>query len=116
MTGDLHILRPFKRAESIGVRKASALSGKSEGTIIAWARKYHLGRKIGDAWHISVVAFAMFLDGDRSALAAYLSGVRQDEIVAAYYRRAGLGDLLSLPEFSGRGAICPSSTNPPIAA
>jgi hypothetical protein len=100
MTGAPHILRPFKRAESISTRKASALSGKSEGTIIAWARKYYLGRKIGDAWHISIVALTMFLDGDREALAAYLGGARQDEAVASYYRRAGLGDLLTLPEFS----------------
>jgi hypothetical protein len=94
-----HILRPFARTECIDVRKASALSGKCEGTIVAWAQKYHIGRKIGNAWHISKPALVMFLDGDRKALAAYLAGARQDEIVAAYYRRLNLGDLLSLPEF-----------------
>jgi hypothetical protein len=116
MNGDLYILRPYSRRESIDVRKASAMSGKSEGTIIAWAGKYHLGRKIGNAWHLSVVALTMFLDGDPRALTAYLSGERQDEIVAGYYRRLGLGDLLSLPEFSCQTAACAIPANPPNGA
>lgn len=39
------------------------------------------------------------LDGNKRALDAYLSGQRQCDLVAQYYNRAGLADLLELAEF-----------------
>jgi hypothetical protein len=39
---------------------------------------------------VSQVALAMFLDGDRKALKAYLAGERSSDLVRSYFDRLGL--------------------------
>jgi hypothetical protein len=79
-------LSPWELAENDGV--------------LAWEARFP-GRRIGCGWRVSCVALAMYLDGNKMALAEYHAGARAlSERVAAYYRRFGLGDLLKRPEFS----------------
>ena len=56
----------------------------------AWAANFDLGRPVGGRWMISRVALAMYLDSDRKALRAYLSGDRESALVVAYFQRFGL--------------------------
>jgi hypothetical protein len=84
------ILVPFDKRECISLKQAADIAGKSESTMRAWAEEHGLGRRIGDGiWSVSLVALAMFLDGNRNALRAYHQGDRVSEAVLAYYRRAG---------------------------
>jgi hypothetical protein len=48
---------------------------------------------------VSKAPWAMFLDGDLKALRAYHKGDPTSEVVALYFKRVGLGDLvvISLP-------------------
>jgi hypothetical protein len=74
--------------------------GRSERVIRNWCVQFGIGRQLtGGPWSVSRVALLMFLDGNKRALDAYLSGHRQCDLVAQYYFRAGLADLLELPEF-----------------
>jgi hypothetical protein len=41
------------------------------------------------------VALTMYLDGDAKALAAYLQGDRESELVIAYFERCGLAPVMS---------------------
>jgi hypothetical protein len=85
------ILIPFDRREGISLKEAAKLAGKSVGTIRNWCVERSIGRKVGGGtWIVSKVALSMFLDGDDVALAAYLSGDRESEIVAPYFARFNL--------------------------
>ena len=72
-------------------KDAASIAGKSESTMRGWCDEHGLGRRIGGGtWSVSKVALAMFLDGDMKALRAYHAGDRTGELVAAYFRRAGI--------------------------
>jgi hypothetical protein len=97
---DWRVLIPFDRREGVGLKEAAKRAGKSEATVRTWCAQHGVGRRVGGGnWVISQVALAMFLDDARDALAAYHNGERRSDIVAAYYRRCGLADLLERPEF-----------------
>jgi len=78
------ILIPFDKRESMTLRDAAKLAGKSEGTVRTWCQQHDIGRRVaGGPWCVS-----------RVALAAYLAGDRHGVLVAPYYERLGLGALL----------------------
>jgi hypothetical protein len=88
---DRKILSPFDKRECISLKEAADIAGKSESTLRAWCDEHGLGRRVGGGtWSVSKVALAMFLDGDTKALRAYHAGDRTGELVAAYFRRAGI--------------------------
>jgi hypothetical protein len=88
---DRKILSPFDKRECINLKEAASIAGKSESTMRGWCEEHGLGRRIGGgSWMVSKVALAMFLDGDVKALRAYHAGDRESELVASYFRRAGI--------------------------
>jgi hypothetical protein len=92
-TDDRKILVPFDKRECIGVKEAAAIAGKSQSTMRGRCSKDGLGRRVGDGtWMVSKVALAMFLDDDLKALKAYHAGDRTSDLVAPYFKRAGLTD------------------------
>jgi hypothetical protein len=84
------ILLPFDVREALTLREAAILAGRTAVTIRTWCSIYDLGRRIGGQWRVSKVALAMYLDSNREALRAYLSGDRQSEAVLEYFERCGL--------------------------
>jgi hypothetical protein len=84
------VLIPFNLAEAMTVPAAAEIVGKSAVTARSWCSLYDLGRRIGGQWWVSRVALAMFLDSDRDALRAYLSGDRASELVTSYFDRCGV--------------------------
>lgn len=84
------ILVPFRLDEAIPLKEAASIAGKCERTLQHWCARYGLGRRIGWAWHVSRVALAMHMDGNREALAAYHAGTRAGPLVDPYYERARL--------------------------
>jgi hypothetical protein len=99
----LHTLIPFAVEECLTIGQAATIAGKSERTLRNWCVEHDIGRRIaGGAWAVSSIALAMLLDDNSDALAAYHHGARgQCELVATYYNRLGLGDLLKRREFGG---------------
>ena len=92
---DWQTLVPFDRREGVTLKQAAGIAGKSESTLRGWCERHGLGRRVGGGtWVVSRVALAMFLDGNRRALTAYLAGRRTEDAVAAYFRRLGLEMLL----------------------
>lgn len=90
------ILVPFDKRECMTLKQAADVAGKSESTMRTWAEVHGLGRRIGGGtWSISRVALAMFLDGNARALRAYHAGDRATDLVAGYFVRAGLADMIS---------------------
>jgi hypothetical protein len=85
-----HVLIPFDIGEALSISEAATIAGRSTVTVRTWAANFDLGRPVGGRWMISRVALAMYLDSDRKALRAYLSGDRESEIVVHYFRRFGL--------------------------
>lgn len=84
-------LIPFDKREGFSLVNAAKLAGKSVGTVRSWCLQHGLGRRVGGGtWIVSKVAFAMFLDGDMVALAAYQSGDRSSLLVAPYFKRFDL--------------------------
>ena len=115
----LKVLTPYDLREGISLKKAADRAGKSETTLRNWCMQYGLGRRVGGGvWVVSNVALAMFLDDDRIALTAYLSGDRSSSLVKQYFERVGV----PLPEVaadlttSARGTKRPASDVPPSAA
>jgi hypothetical protein len=89
------ILIPFNKRECISLKQAADIAGKSESTMRAWVEEHGLGRRIGGGtWSVSRVALAMFLDGQERALRAYHAGDRVTDLVAGYFARAGLADMV----------------------
>ena len=66
------------------------MAGRSVRTLREWCARLDIGRRIGGRWAVSKVALAMLLDGDKTALAAYLAGDRQSDVVTAYFERCGV--------------------------
>jgi hypothetical protein len=82
-----HVLIPFDLKEALTIPDAAKLAGRSTVTVRAWAANFDLGRPIGGRWMVSRVALAMYLDSDRKALRAYLSGDRESRLVVSYFDR-----------------------------
>jgi len=58
-------------------------------------RRAWLGRRIGGGtWSISRVALAMLLDGQERTLRAYHAGDRVTDLVAGYFARVGLAEMV----------------------
>jgi hypothetical protein len=85
-----HVLLPFDIREAISISDAARIAGRSTVTLRTWAANLDLGRPVGGRWMISRVALAMYLDSDRKALRAYLSGERESALVISYLERFGL--------------------------
>jgi hypothetical protein len=85
-----HVLLPFDIREALSISDAARIAGRTIVTVRAWAANFDLGRPVGGRWMISRVALAMFLESDRLALTAYLSGDRESRLVVAYFARFGL--------------------------
>ncbi len=81
------ILRPFHRSEVLSVAEAASVAGKSVRTIRSWCLLRDVGRRIGGRWAVSKVALAMLLDGNKEALAAYLTGDRTSSMIKSYFDR-----------------------------
>jgi len=81
------ILRPYHRQEAISAQEAAELAGKSVRTIRNWCLLHDLGRRVGGSWAVSKVALAMWLEGAREALNAYLAGDRASSLVREYFSR-----------------------------
>lgn len=85
------VLLPYDYREAISTSVAARRAGRSQRTIRKWCEDHGIGRHIaGGQWKVSVVALAMFLDGETKALGAYLAGDRESEAVAAYFDRLGV--------------------------
>lgn len=84
------ILIPFDIGEALSISEAATIAGRSTVTVRTWAANFDLGRPVGGRWMISRVALAMFLESDRRALKAYLSGDRESRLVISYFERFGL--------------------------
>jgi len=87
MIGEPQVPRPFHRSETLSIAEAADLAGKSVRTVRDWCACLDIGRRVGGQWAVSRVALAMFLDGDRNALASYLRATSQT--VLAYFERCG---------------------------
>ena len=90
------VLRPFHRSEVLSVAEAARIAGRAVRTIREWCARRDIGRRIGGRWAVSKVALAMLLDGDKTALAAYLSGDRSSPMVTAYFERCGVPSVRRL--------------------
>jgi hypothetical protein len=97
----LRVLVPWDSREAICVTEAAKIAGCSLVTIRTWAQMDGLGRRVGGRWMISKVALAMYLDGDMRALAAYLAGDRESDLVAEYFKRVGLSPVISPAQIAG---------------
>lgn len=87
----MKVLTPYDPREGISLAAAARRAGKSETTIRNWCPQYGLGRRVGGGvWVVSQVALAMFLDGDKAALAAYHAGDCSSPQVSEYFERFNL--------------------------
>ena len=84
------VLRPYHRSEATSVAEAARIAGRSPRTIREWCLRYDIGRRICGQWAVSRIALAMFLDGNKEALAAYLVGDRSSPMVTEYFERCGV--------------------------
>ena len=85
-----NILRPFDPREAASIADIAQRWHRTTVTVRRTARERGLGRKISGQWYCSVVAWSMFLDGDRDALNSYHAGDRTSPKVAAYFERFGI--------------------------
>ena len=90
MNDEPQVLRPFHRSEVISIAEASTIAGRSIRTLREWCMRLDLGRRIGGQWAVSKVALAMWLDGNKEALRAYLTGDRATMLVTDYFQRCGV--------------------------
>jgi hypothetical protein len=81
------VLKPFSRAESRTTEEAAAFCGRTRRTMRNWCTQYNLGRRIGGAWVMSIVALDLFVNDEQEALRHYLSGDRRHPTVVAAYER-----------------------------
>lgn len=82
-------------AQCISLKQVADIAGKSESTMRARAEERGLGRRIGGGtWSISRVALAILLDGQERALRAYHAGDRVTDLVAGYFARVGLAEMV----------------------
>jgi hypothetical protein len=106
-------LIPYDKREGFSLGEAADLAGKSVGTIRNWCLQHGIGRRVGGGtWVVSKVAFAMFLDDDMVALAAYQSGDRSSPLVAPYFERFNLISQKPQSSQSSQGAQSPQPAQP----
>ena len=84
------ILRPYIPEEAASLGEIAKRFGRSKATIRRHTAVEGLGRKIAGQWHCSKVCWAMFMNGDPSALAAYWTGDRNSDLVRSYFRACGV--------------------------
>jgi hypothetical protein len=84
------VLRPFHRSEVLSIGEAALTAGRSPRTVREWCLLHDIGRRVGGRWAVSKVALAMWLDGNKDALAAYLAGDRNSPEIAEYFQRCGV--------------------------
>jgi hypothetical protein len=95
MVSEPQVLRPFNRAEVLSIEEAADIAGRSVRTLREWCQLHDIGRRIGGRWAVSRVALATLLEGDKNALAAYLTGDRSSPRIMHYFCRCGV----PLPRF-----------------
>jgi hypothetical protein len=89
------VLVPYDPRETLPIKEAAELAGRSQSTLRNWCERFEIARRIADGnWQVSRVALRMLLDGDMEALAAYGTGDRSSASVVAYFERLGLDDLI----------------------
>ena len=98
MLAEPQVLQPFHRSEVLSVAEAASVAGKSVRTIRLWCQLHDVGRRIGGRWAVSKVALAMLLDGNKEALAAYLSGDRTSLMIKNYFERQDVKKAQPLPK------------------
>src|SRR5690349_18947071 len=79
------VLIPYWRAHAISINQAAHIANRSASTIKDWCKRYYIGRRIGGQWTVCRVALQMFLEGNWTALNAYLAGDRQSALVRPYF-------------------------------
>ena len=84
------VLIPFHRSEMLTIAEAAEIAGRSIRTMREWCLRYDIGRRIGGQWNVSKVALAMWLDGNKNSLKAYLGGDRSSPEVTEYFERLGV--------------------------
>ena len=89
------VLRPFDRSEALSTAEAARVAGRAVRTIREWCLLYDIGRRIGGRWAVSKVAMAMWLDGNKEALAAYLAGDRSSPTITGYFYRCDVPPLMA---------------------
>ena len=87
MMEEPQVIRPFNRSEVLSITEAAAIAGRPVRTLREWCLLHDIGRRIGGQWAVSKVALAMWLDGNREALTAYLAGDRTSSMVTDYFSR-----------------------------
>lgn len=99
MMDNPRVLIPYDRCEAITLKQAARIAGRSESTLRSWCQCHYIGRRVaGGPWMVSRPALQMFLDDDARALRAYLAGDRESELVASYFRLAGLCQQQQIPQ------------------
>jgi hypothetical protein len=101
MTEDAQVLKPFIRAEARTTAEAAAVAGKTVRTVRLWCEQHAIGRRLGSAWMVSIVALDLYLSGETKGLAAYLRGDRAHPLIVAAYARHGV----PLPKQNGNGDL-----------
>lgn len=99
------VLVPFHRSEVLSVAEAADIANRSVRTLRQWCMYFDIGRRICGQWAVSKVALTMHLDGDKSALKAYLAGDRSSPTIAAYFERCGVPLLRGLKSQPGINII-----------
>lgn len=84
---DRLVLIPWMELESADVSFAAAWAKLTPNCVRVWCRRYALGRQIGGRWHVSRLAFAMFMESDHASLARYHAGDRVSPEVIRYWTR-----------------------------
>ncbi|MBX3598581.1 MAG: hypothetical protein KF874_13505 [Rhizobiaceae bacterium] len=85
---------PMRPGETISVREAARIAGRSDETVRRWADKFGIGRQFrGEGWRawkysISAPALRMILDEDWPALESFRAGDRSSALVARFLQSA----------------------------
>jgi hypothetical protein len=71
MADRTYTLVPFNVRETLTLRQAAQVAGKTERTLRNWCAEFGIGRRVADGtWSVSKVALALLLDGDDDSLAS----------------------------------------------
>ena len=86
----LRVLAPYSRAETLTIKEAAKIAGRSDTCLREWVDRFKIGRHVVGSVEISAVALQMLLDNATVALARYVTGDRHHPDVVAYFARLGL--------------------------
>lgn len=85
------VLVPYVAAEVMSLPEAAKRAGVGKETMRRHVSSNNLGRRVAGQWAVSRPALAMWLNGDRATLRAYLRGDRADNAtVSAYFSRENI--------------------------